>query len=71
MVLFLTVIIWFAVYLSAPEKDRSSLSELFDRFFYPEGKSEAGKEKAPEKRAQQSPAASPETSREMAPPVRR
>ncbi len=70
MVLFLTVIIWFAVYLSAPEKDRSSLSDLFDRYFHPEGKSEAGKEKAPEKGAQQSPAASPETGRKMAPPVR-
>ena len=71
MVLYLTVIIWFAVYLSAPEKDRSSLSDLFDRFFNPEGKPEAGKEKAPEKGAQQSPAASPETGREIAPPVRR
>ncbi len=70
LVLFLTVIIWFAVYLSAPEKDRSSLSDLFARFLHPEGKSETGKEKAPEKRAQQSPAASPETGRKMAPPVR-
>ena len=67
MVLFLTVIIWFAVYLSAPEKDRSSLSDLFDRFFHPEGKPEAGKEKG----AKQRPAASPETGREITPPVRR
>ena len=71
IVLFLTVIIWFAVYLSAPEKDRSSLSDLFDRFFYPEGKPEAGKGRALEKGAQQSPAANPETGREIAPPVRR
>ena len=71
MVLFLTVIIWFAVYLSAPEKDRSSLSDLFDRFFHPEGKPEAGKGKALEKGTKQSPAASPETGRDLAPPVRR
>lgn len=59
IILFLTVIIWFAVYLSAPEKDRGSLNDLIGRFNHPEGKDKSGKDKALE------------TGPEITPPVRR
>ncbi len=80
IILFLTVIIWFAVYLSAPEKDRGSLGDLIDRFNHPEGKAPSGKDKAGREKAledgsRHAPAAVPATPSEPgagpAPPVRR
>jgi len=71
VVLFLTVILWFAVYLSAPEKDRGSLSDLFGRFMNPEGKPEVEKKKAPGKRPVETPYAIPKPGPETTPPVRR
>ena len=49
--LFLTVILWFAIYLSTPKEDRNSLGELIDMYNHPEGKAPAGMEKVGEEKA--------------------